>query len=68
MIEVAGRLQKSLESLSSTGDAKMRTVAILYSRLALAMAEKALELSEDLEVVRKLAKFANQVQQNESAR
>jgi uncharacterized membrane protein len=68
MIEVAGRLQKSLESLSSTGDTKMRIVAIHHSRLALARAEKALELSEDLEVVQKLAKFANQVQQNDSAR
>ncbi|MGA8239433.1 MAG: DUF2254 family protein, partial [Desulfobacterales bacterium] len=68
MIEVAGRLQKSLESLTLTGDAKMRTVAIHHSRLALDRAEKALELSEDLEVVRKLAKFANQVQQNDSAR
>jgi CO dehydrogenase nickel-insertion accessory protein CooC1 len=46
----------------------MRIVAIHHSRLALARAEKALELSEDLEVVRKLAKFANQVQQNDSAR
>jgi uncharacterized membrane protein len=68
MIEVAGRLQKSLESLSSTGDTKMRTVAMHHSRLALARAEKALELSTDLEVLQKLAKFANQVQQNDSAR
>ena len=67
MIEVAGRVQKSLESLSSTGDAEMRTVAMHHSRLALARAEKALELSEDLEVVRRLAKFANQDQKNESA-
>ncbi len=58
-IEVAGRLQKAFYSLASTGDAAMREVAIHHARLALARAENALELREDLEVVRKLAKFTH---------
>lgn len=56
-IEVAGRLQKAFHSLASTGDAMMREVAKHHARLALARAENALELGEDLEVLRKLAKF-----------
>ena len=60
-IEVAGRLQKAFESLASIGDAAMRDAAIHHSRLALARAENVLELPEDLEVVRKLAKFASSV-------
>ena len=60
-IEVAGRLQKALESLVSIGDAQMRDAAIHHSRLALARAEKVLSIPEDLEVVRKLAKFASAV-------
>ncbi len=58
-IEVAGRLQKAFHSLASTGDAAMREVAMHHARLALARAENALELTEDLEVVRKLAKFTH---------
>ncbi len=58
-IEVAGRLQKAFHSLASTGDAAMREVAMHHARLALARAENALELAEDLEVVRKLAKFTH---------
>jgi uncharacterized membrane protein len=60
-IEVAGRLQKAFVSLASIGDAAMRDAAIHHSRLALARAENVLELPEDLEVVRKLARFANSV-------
>jgi uncharacterized membrane protein len=60
-IEVAGRLQKAFESLAAIGDAEMRNAAIHHSRLALARAENALEIPEDLEVVRKLAKFASSV-------
>lgn len=58
-IEVAGRLQKAFHSLASTGDATMREVAKHHARLALARAENALEFGEDLEVVRKLAKFTH---------
>jgi hypothetical protein len=39
----------------------MRDAAIHHARLALARAENVLELPEDIEVVRKLAKFANSV-------
>lgn len=60
-IEVAGRLQKAFESLASTGNATMRDVAKRHARLALARAEQALNLPEDLEVVRELAKFAGSV-------
>jgi uncharacterized membrane protein len=60
-IEVAGRLQKAFESLSSIGDVAMRDAAIHHSRMALARAENVLELPEDLQVVRKLASFANSV-------
>lgn len=56
-IEVAGRLQKAFHSLASTDDALMREVAMQHARMALARAEIALELGEDLEVVRTLAKF-----------
>ncbi len=57
-IEVTGRLQKALESLASIGDAEMRDAAIYHGRLALSRAENALEIPEDLERVRKLARFA----------
>ena len=59
MIEVAGRLQKAFASLASIGDAAMRETAKQHSRLALARAEKVLQLPEDLEILRKLAEFAN---------
>ncbi|MQM32169.1 MAG: hypothetical protein CRU78_17345, partial [Candidatus Accumulibacter phosphatis] len=58
-IEVAGRLQKAFASLASIGDGHMRDAAIHHSRLALARAENVLEIPEDLEVVRKLAKLAS---------
>jgi hypothetical protein len=52
-------LQKAFESLASVENVTMRSVARYHAGLALARAEKALELPEDLDVVRKLAKFAN---------
>lgn len=61
IIEVGAQLQKAFESLASTGDATMRSVAILHSRQALARAEKRLELPEDLDILRKLAKFAGSI-------
>ena len=60
-VEVAGRLQKSLQSLAYIGDLAMRDAALKHSRMALARAEYALDLPEDLQVVRDLASFANKV-------
>lgn len=57
-IEVVVRLQKALASLAWIGGATMRESATHHGRLALARAEKALQLPEDLEVARKLAAFA----------
>ncbi len=57
-IEVAMRLQKALASLASIGHAELRDAAKRHARLALARAEKVMELPEDLEIVRKLAKLA----------
>ena len=57
-IEVVVRLQKVLKSLSSVGDPTMRSAAIAHSRLALARAEKALDLPEELALVRDLAASA----------
>lgn len=57
-VEVMSRLQKALESLASIENGTIRDVAKRHARLALARAEKALTLPEDLEVVRELAKFA----------
>ncbi len=59
MIEVAERLQKAFASLASIGDAAMRETAKHHSRLALARAEKVMQLPEDLEILRKLAEFSN---------
>jgi uncharacterized membrane protein len=61
IIEVAGRLQKAFKSLASIGDATMRDVAMHHARIALARAENVIELQEDIEVLRKLSKFANSV-------
>ena len=66
VIEVAVRLQKAFESLGLIGDAAMREAAMRQARLALARAEKALELPEELELVRQLALFANADQHHES--
>ena len=60
-VEVAVRLQKAFESLASIGVTSLRDVAIHYARLARARAENALAAPEDLEVLRKAAKFANPV-------
>ena len=57
-IEVVVRLQKALESLSSLGDPTMREAALAHTRLALARAERALDLPEDLALARDAAAFA----------
>lgn len=58
MIEVAGRLQKALESLASLGDPAMRLAALRHARMARARAERAMDLPEDVEIVQRLAAFA----------
>ncbi|MBW3584071.1 MAG: DUF2254 domain-containing protein [Euryarchaeota archaeon] len=52
MVEVGVRLQKALHALAKVGDKEMRSAADRHARLAMARAEKALELPEDIEAVR----------------
>ena len=54
-VEVMLRLQKALESLASLGDRAMREAAMAHARLALARAEKGLDLAEELALVRDVA-------------
>lgn len=61
-VEVTGRLQKAFESLASVGDEAMRGAALRHSRMALARAENVLQLPEDLQRVRELARFANKLE------
>lgn len=51
-VEVSVRLQKALHALASTGNSAIRDAALFHSRLALARAERALALPEDLAAVR----------------
>ena len=60
-VEVAVRLQKAFESLASVGPTSLRDVAIHHARLARARAENTLVAPEDLEVLRKVSKFADSV-------
>lgn len=57
--EVAGRLQKGLASLAFLENEAMHEAALRHSRMALARAESALQLSEDLQIVRSLASFSS---------
>lgn len=57
-VEVALRLQKAFEALASVGSSKTREVSRHFARMSVARAEKALELPEDLEAVRKAGQFA----------
>lgn len=57
IVEVVIRLQKGLATLAATGDAAMRSAAIHHGRLALARAEQAMALAEDVETVRAAARF-----------
>jgi uncharacterized membrane protein len=59
LVEVAGRVQKALASLAGAGDAAMRDVAKRQARIALSRAHRELRIPEDLEVVRRLASFAD---------
>ncbi len=55
-VEVAMWLQKALAALAPLGDAAMLDAAMRHSRRALAQAEKALAIPEDVEAVREIAK------------
>jgi len=57
-VEVSARLQKAFHALALTGDVAMRDAALHHGRLALARAEMALDLADDLAVVRESANFA----------
>ena len=57
-VEVAVRLQKAFASLASVGGRAMGETARDHARMALARAERALELPKDLARVRALAEFA----------
>ncbi len=57
-VEVAMRLQKAFASLASIGDSAMDITARDHARTALARAEQALVLHQDLARVRTLAAFA----------
>ena len=55
LVEVALRVQKSLESLAGTGDARYIAAAVRQSDMALARAELALVLEYDRERIREAA-------------
>lgn len=57
-IEVVVRLQKGLAALAADDNTEMALSAKRHARSALARAEKALELPQDVETARKLAQFA----------
>jgi uncharacterized membrane protein len=57
-VEVALRLQKAFEALASVASTETREVSLHYARMAIARAEKALELEEDRKAVRKAGRFA----------
>lgn len=58
VVEVAVRLQKALRSLASLDDANMHEAAKQHSRLALKRAERAMDVEEDLAVIRAVAQWA----------
>ena len=57
-VEVAVRLQKALRALACLDDPAMRAVGTYHSRLALARAERAMHMNEDLLAVRQAARFS----------
>ena len=58
LVEVAERLQEAFYSLASVDNEPMKDAALHQSRLALARAEKALDFSEDVVLIQKLAQFS----------
>lgn len=59
-VEVGVRLQKALHALAKVGDKNMQKAAEHHARLAIARAEQALELPEDLDAIRSAGMFAVQ--------
>lgn len=59
-VEVGVRLQKAFFALGLCGDEAMRAAALRHARLALARAERAMKLPEDVQVLRDFAAFALQ--------
>lgn len=57
LVEVAVRLQKSLAALSTLDNPELQAAARRHGRLALARAEQAMTLAEDLEVVRQVSGY-----------
>jgi len=55
ILEVSIRLQETLHALARTGSGSMRKAAVRHSRLALARAELAMSLPEDIDKVREAA-------------
>lgn len=62
MIEVASRLQKALGTLASLNNMAIREAAIFYARRALAYSEKALQLPEEISVIREIARLTTQAE------
>ena len=58
-VEVVLRLQKGLEALVAVCDVESKLVPLNHARKSMARAEKAMELSDDLEAVRRAGRFAN---------
>ena len=57
-VEVVVRLLKALEALAVVGDAAMRDNALRHARLAVVRAENAMQIPDDLSVIREVARFA----------
>ena len=57
-VEVGIRLQKAFHALAHSGDADTREAAKHHARIAVARAEQALKLPEDLHAIRTLGTFA----------
>ncbi|MBN1852546.1 MAG: hypothetical protein JW829_07465 [Pirellulales bacterium] len=55
---MAVRLQKAFAFLASLSDGAIREAAIHHARMALARSERALELAEEIAVIREPARFA----------
>ncbi|AMV34490.1 hypothetical protein VN12_20360 [Pirellula sp. SH-Sr6A] len=58
-VEVVLRLQKGLESLAVVCEAESKQIPLSHARKSIARAEKAMELSDDLEAVKSAGRFAN---------
>jgi uncharacterized membrane protein len=55
IVEVGARLQKAFAALAASGDDGLAAAAATHSKKALARAENAMQLPDDLEVLRRLA-------------